>query len=80
MKKVKWHKFLIVAFMIWAGNKIVALIGGIFRPYGTPIVLFLIIVMFESCGSSCSRTRTYWQNHRCVEHTSTLKNNQIAYR
>lgn len=29
MKKVKWHKFLIVAFMIWTGNKV----GGLFRPY-----------------------------------------------
>ena len=78
MKKVKWHKFLIVAFMIWAGNKVVAFIGGVFRPYAIAIILFLIIVIFESC-SSCGRTKRYWRNHRCVEHT-TFKNNQIVYR
>ena len=79
MKKVKWHKFLIVAFMIWAGNKVVAVIGGVFRPYAIAIILFLIIIIFESCGSHCSRTKRYWRNHRCVEHT-TFNNNQIAYR
>jgi branched-subunit amino acid permease len=78
MKKVKWHKFLVVAFMIWAGNKVVALIGGVFRPYAIAIILFLIIVIFESC-SSCGRSKRYWKNHRCVEHTQTFKN-QIVYR
>jgi branched-subunit amino acid permease len=63
MKKIKWHKFLIVAFMIWAGNKVVAVIGGVFRPYAIAIILFLIIIIFESCGSHCSRSINYWRNH-----------------
>ena len=67
MKKVKWHKFAIVAFLIWCGNKIMAIVGGIFKPYTIAIVLFLIVILFESCGSSCGRNKRYWRNHRCVE-------------
>jgi hypothetical protein len=63
MKKIKWHKFTIVAFLIWCGNKI----SGIFRPYAIAILLFLIVILFESCGSSCKRTKRYWRKHRCVE-------------
>ena len=67
MKKIKWHKFLIVAFLIWCGNKVMAIFSGIFRPYAMAILLFLIVILFESCGSSCKRTKRYWRKHRCVE-------------
>ena len=63
MKKVKWHKFAIVAFLIWSCNKI----SGIFRPYAMAIMLLFIVILFESCGSSCGRNKRYWRNHRCVE-------------
>jgi hypothetical protein len=62
MKKIKWHKFTIVAFLIWSCNKI----SGIFRPYAMAILLLLIVTIFESC-SSCRSTKRYWRRHRCVE-------------
>jgi hypothetical protein len=62
MKKIKWHKFLIVAFLIWCSNKVTA----IFRPYAMAIVLLLIVILFQSC-SSCKRNKRYWRKHRCVE-------------
>jgi protoheme ferro-lyase len=32
------------------------------------IVLWLAFMYsITSCGSSCSRTKRYWRNHRCVE-------------
>ena len=73
MKKVKWHKFTIVAFLIWCGNKVMAIVGGVFKPYAIAIVLFLIIILFESCGSSCTKTHRYWRNHRCVERKQPIQ-------
>jgi len=73
MKKVKWHKFTIVAFLIWCGNKI----SGIFRPYAIAILLFLIVILFESC-SSCGRNKRYWRNHRCVELIQPQPKQQIV--
>lgn len=37
-----------------------------FRPYAIAIVLFLIIVMMESCASRCKQQRRYWNIHRAV--------------
>jgi hypothetical protein len=67
MKKIKWHKFTIVAFLIWCCNKFMDIVNAIFKPYAIAIVLFLIVILFESCGSSCSRNKRYWRKHRCVE-------------
>ena len=38
-----------------------------FRPYVIAFALFFIWLTCQSCGSSCSRTKRYWRNHRCVE-------------
>jgi hypothetical protein len=38
-----------------------------FRPYAIAIVLFLIWVSCQSCGSSCRSKKRYWRKHRCVE-------------
>ena len=36
------------------------------------LIILIIIILglsLESCGSSCGRTRRYWRNHRCVQTT-----------
>jgi hypothetical protein len=37
-----------------------------FRPYAIAIVLFLVIVMMESCASRCQQQKRYWRTHRAV--------------
>jgi hypothetical protein len=32
-------------------------------------LLLLLVILTESCGSHCSRTKRYWRNHRCVYQT-----------
>jgi hypothetical protein len=38
-----------------------------FRPYAIAIVLFLVVVMMESCASRCKQQRRYWNTHRVVQ-------------
>jgi hypothetical protein len=38
-----------------------------FRPYAIAIVLFLVVVMLESCATRrCGQQRRYWNTHRAV--------------
>ena len=39
----------------------------VFRPYAIAIVLFLIIVMMESCATRCGQQRRYWNTQRVVK-------------
>lgn len=34
---------------------------------GLVILWLAFMYSLTSCGSSCSRTKRYWRNHRCVE-------------
>lgn len=34
---------------------------------GLVILWLFFMYSLTSCGSSCYRTKRYWQNHRCVE-------------
>jgi len=38
------------------------------------ILLFMymlaLMLLLNSCSSQCSRTRTYWSKHRCVEYSN----------
>jgi hypothetical protein len=68
MKNIKWHKFFIVALFVWVANSIASIkVNREFKPYAIAILLFFIVIVFESCGSSCSRTKRYWRKHRVVE-------------
>lgn len=77
MKRIKLHKFFIVALFIWIANSIatmklskVAIIG----------LAFLLATLFVSCGTNCTRTKRYWRNHRCVQHNKFIKDNIPTYK
>lgn len=63
MKNIKWHQFAIVAFLIWIVNQITSVKT---KPVAIAISLFVIVFLFQSCGSSCARTKRYWRSHRNV--------------
>jgi len=63
MKKLVWG---VKAFAIWAINGIYSIVSGPFKTYFAAIMLFVIIVSLQSCGSACSRQHHYWNTHRCV--------------
>jgi len=50
--------------------------ANIFKVVAVAIFVF-IIYSVSSCGSSCSRTKRYWRNHRCVEVTPKQQLNYI---
>ena len=70
MKKIKWHKFFIVALFVWVANSIATIKLNRVATIGLALLLATI---FVSCGSSCRRTKRYWRNHRCVEHKQIIK-------
>jgi len=51
MKKIKWHKFGLIAFLIWFINGSINIISGPFRAYFASIMMFLIIIIMSSCSS-----------------------------
>ena len=52
MKKIKWHRFTLVAFLIWVINSIAEIKLGGFRPFAWALMAFTILVMTASCSSS----------------------------
>lgn len=52
MKKIKWHKFTLIALIIWAVNSIAEIKIGAFKPYAWALIAFTILVMTTSCSSS----------------------------
>jgi hypothetical protein len=64
MKKIKWHKFVIVALFVWVANSIATIKLNRIATIGLALLLATI---FVSCGSSCGKTKRYWRNHRVVE-------------
>ena len=77
MKKIKWHKFVIVALFIWVANSIATIKLNRVATIGLALLLATI---FVSCGSSCRRTKRYWRNHRCVEYKPIIKDKIPTYK
>ena len=49
---MKLHKFPIVAFLIWLANALYAIKLKSFRPYFWALIMFIIVLFFQSCASS----------------------------
>lgn len=77
MKKIKWHKFVIVALFIWVANSIATIKLNRIATIGLALLLATI---FVSCGSSCRRTKSYWRKHRVVEHNPIIKDKIPTYK
>ena len=50
---------------------------------GIALFLFFItlFLMLNSCASSCTKTRRYWNKHRCVEYSNpnVIKDERYGY-
>jgi hypothetical protein len=64
MKNIKWHRFFIVALLVWVANSIATIKLNRVTTIG---LVLLIATLFISCGSSCSKNKRYWRKHRVVE-------------
>lgn len=80
MKNIKWHKFGLVAFLIWFANGSINIISGPFRTYFAAIMMFLIIITMSSCSTtkySYSKTRQKVERMTNPHRQFIVVNNQI---
>ena len=52
MKKIKWHKFTLIALIIWSINSIAEIKVGAFKPYAWALIAFAILVLTSSCSTT----------------------------
>ena len=67
---MKLHKFTIVALFIWIANSIYGIKTKSFRPYFWALILFSIVLLFESCSSSgwsCKKRYTNIEKEKSIK-------------